>query len=350
MKRTLDSFYLAAAALLLPLWLVLLTPLSNRELFAADKPDWVDGLSARYPEASYLSGAGFGDSRQTAENSAYAAIARIFRSEVRSVNREEENFRQTEKEKKVGVDRKIDIRNQTEVSTQKVLEQVQIVERWVDPISKVHYALAVLDRSKAASSLRQKADAAEMEAKEWEKRAEKSPGKLEKVRALRKAMLAAAVVEEYEGDLRVIQPGRSPLGVGLVRSTEMRRQLAELLGEHFRVGVHIRGPHASAVQDAILASLHEKGFTSGSEEEIVISGQVDFQEAESQDPKWHFVRWTAHLTLEEKETGKTFGSINRSGREGQLSPNEASRRALFVLQTEMNQTVGEKLLQFIYGE
>jgi hypothetical protein len=350
MNKNDHSFNLRRTALSLPLCLLLLTVLSGRIALAEGKPDWVDGVSARYPEESYLSGVGFGDSRQMAENSAYAALARIFKSEVRSVTREEENFRQTEKEKKVGVDRKIDIQNQTNVSTQKVLEQVRVAERWTDPVSQVNYALAVLDRSKAASSLRQKTDAAEMETKEWEKRAEKSPDKLEKARALRKAMIAAAAVEEYQSDLRIIQPARASLGVGMTPSSELRRQLIELLGQHFQVGVHISGPHAPDVQNAILAALHDKGMISGPEEEIVINGQVDFQESGPQDPKWHYVRWNAHLTLEEKGTGKTFGSVNRSGREGQLSTSEADRKALFTLQKEINETIGEIILRFIYGE
>ena len=345
--KKLHSF-LRRASVLLSFWIVL-APLSDGKALAENKPDWVDGNSAQYPEASYLSGVGFGDSRQGAENSAYGAIARIFKSDIRSVTSEEENFRQTEKGKKIGVDRKVDIQNRTEVSSKKVLEQVRIAERWVDPVSQVQYALAVLDRSKAASSLRQKGDAAEMEAKEWEKRAEKSSNKIEKARALRKAIRAAAAAEEVEADLRVIQPSRAAMG-GLGGAGELQHRLSELLDQHFRVGVHLRGPHAAAVQDAILAGLHEKGFTSGSEEDIAINGQVDFQESGPQDPKWHYVRWTAHLTLEEKETGKTFGSVNRSGREGQLSPAEADRKALFSLQTEMDETVGEILLQFIYGE
>ncbi len=350
MKKKVYLPCLKTVAITFLLWPLFLGSLFDGEAFAASKPDWVDGVSVQYPEASYLSGVGFGDNRQMAENSAYAALSRVFKSEVQSITVEEENFRQTEKEKKVGVDRKIDIRNQTKVSTKKVLEQVRIVERWVDPVSLVHYALAALDRSKAASSLRQKADAAEMEAKEWENRAEKSSGKIEKARALRKATAAAATAEGYEADLRVIEPARASLGGDLVRSGELQHQLSELLAQHFPVGVHIRGPHAPAVQDAILTGLHGKGFTSGLREEISIHGQIDFKETGPQDPKWHYVRWTAHLTLEEKESGKTFGSINRSGREGQLSPSEASQKALLALTTEVNETVGAILLKFIYGE
>lgn len=330
--------------------LIILSLFPAESLPADKKPDWVDGPGGRYPEELYLVGVGFGDSRQGAENSAYAALARIFRAEVRSTTEEVENFKQREKTKGVEVDRRIDIQSRTEVSTDKKLEQVRIAERWVDPTSQVHYALAVLDRSEGAASLRQKAAAAEMEAKEWESRARQAAGKLEKVRSLRKAAAAAALGESYEADLRVIQPGSAAPGLGLVSSAALRHQLAELLSRHFQVAISISGPHAASVESAILAGLHEKGFTGGPDEEIVIDGRVDFEEAGPVDPKWHYVRWTARLTLKEKETEQVFGSINRSGREGQLSAREANQKALFALQTELNALVGEKLLEYLYGE
>ena len=319
-------------------------------LFAEQKPEWVDGTSPQYPDASYMVGVGFGDTRQGAENSAYTALARVFKAQVRSSTREQEDFRQREEGGKTETGRKIDIQGTTEVSTEKVLEQVRIAERWVDPVSKVQYALAVLDRAKAASDLRRKSTAAEMEAKEWEGRAKKASDKLQRARALRKAILAARLNEGYEADLRIIQPMGGDAGAALVSSSALNDQLSLLLDEHFRVGVHITGPRADAVRDAILAGLHEKGFTSGSREDIVVGGDVGFEEVDLKDPKWHYVRWTAHLTLTEKETGKVFGSLTRSGREGQLSRAEADRKALVALQTEMTETVGETLLKFIFGE
>lgn len=342
MKRFI-RFILIFSSLMLPLFET--TGFS----LAAEKPDWVDGPSTEYPEASFLIGVGSGDTRQRAEDSAYAALARIFRAEIRSATQEREDFRQTEKGKKVEVDRTVDLQNQTEVSTRKVLEQVRIAERWTDSVSKVHYALAVLDRAKSASALRQKSLDAEMEAREWEERAKKSTDPLDQARALHKALLAARQTEIYESDLRVIQPTGRADGLK-VSAAALDDQLKNLLSRSFKVDVQIDGPHAAAVRDAILAGLHHEGFISGGEGDLLIKGSVGLEEADLKDPRWHYVRWTADLTLIRKEGQKEFGRIQRSGKEGHLTPKEAERKARVVLQKEISEAVGEQVLNLIYGE
>jgi hypothetical protein len=340
MDRHIRSFFRFSGTVFVLFWVT--------RLFAAGKPDWVDGPSSQYPDTSYMVGVGFGDHRQAAENSAYAALARVFKTHVRSEIIEQEAFQQMEDGSKQEIDRRVDIQSQTGISTDKVLEQVRIVERWVDLVSQVHYALAVLDRAQAASSLRQRSLEAEREAEMWEGRAKRSSSKLEQARALRKAIQAARLNEAYRADLRIVQPTGE--GISSVHSAALQDQLRSLLSRHFQIGVQITGPHADAVRDAILAGLHEKGFASGPQGDILIQGKVDFEVAGPQDPQWHYVRWQAHLTLIEEEMQKAFGSINRSGREGQLSPSEAERKALSALQREITDTVGESVLQWIYGE
>jgi len=341
MKRFI-RFMLLLSSVALPLF-------DNGIVFAGGKPDWVDGPSGEYPEASFMIGVGSGDTRQRAEESAYAALARIFRAEIRSATHEREDFRQVENGKKIEVDRTVDLRNQTEVSTEKVLEQVRIAERWTDSVSKVHYALAVLDRAKSASALRQKSLDSELEAREWEERAKKSTDPLSQARALHKALLAARQTEIYESDLRVIQPtGR---GDGLkVSAAVLDDQLKNLLSRAFKVDVQIEGPQAAAVRDAILAGLHNEGFTSGGEGDLLIKGRVGLEETDLKDPKWHYVRWSADLTLSQKEGQKEFGRIQRSGKEGHLTPKEAERKALIALQKEISETVGQTVLKLVYGE
>ncbi|MBI3803955.1 MAG: LPP20 family lipoprotein [Nitrospirae bacterium] len=321
---------------------------SATSLLAAEKPDWVDGAGAHYPDATYLTGVGSGDTRQKAEDSAYAALARIFRTEVRSTVQEREDFKQAEKTQGVEVDRRVDIQNQTVVSTDKVLEQVRIAERWADPVSQVYYALAVLDRAKSAAALRQQSLDAETEAREWESRAKRATDPMEQARALRKAILAARRTESYEADLRVVQPtGR---GEGLnVNPALLDAQLRELLSRAFRVDVHIEGPYGAPVRDALLAKLHEKGLTGAPDGEILIQGEVGMEPVDLNDPRWHYARWTAHVTLTQKEGQKIFGGLQRSGREGHLSAKEADRKALSAMQKELSESVGETLLNFIYG-
>ena len=51
--------------------------------WALKMPSWVEDPGRDYADSRYLTGVGSGDSRQAAEDSAYAALSRIFRAEIR---------------------------------------------------------------------------------------------------------------------------------------------------------------------------------------------------------------------------------------------------------------------------
>ncbi len=331
--------------------LSLILVLSTTPAFPEDKPDWVDGLSHQYPDVSYLTGVGFGDARQAAEDSAYGAIAKIFRSEVHSMTHQSESFRQKEKSSaKTEIDRDVAIKTEISVTSRKMLEQVQIVDHWVDPVSKVHYGLAVLNRSKAASTLRQKLLNAESDAKMWERRAKGEADPLNKAKTLHKAVKAAQQTEEYEADLRVVSSkARSQRAEGSDAAL-LQDQLDRVLNEHFQVGVDVIGPHSFEVESAILEGLHHKGFRVGPAATLIVEGRVRFQKTGPMDPVWHYVQWNALISLKQKETGQIFGTILRAGREGQLSPEAAEQKALSALQTALSISIGDEVFRFIFGE
>lgn len=318
---------------------------------ADSKPDWVDGLSPHYPQTTYLTGVGFGDDRQAAQNSAYAAISRIFRSEISSVAQEEERFRQTEEsEQETRIDRTVDIQSQTAIHSKIVLEQIQIVEHWIDPVSKVRYALAVLNRSRASSSLRQKHLEAEQALKTWEARAKEAETHLAAAKALYKAVGASKQADEYQNQLRVIDPGKPATAEQPGRTGVLEGELQKLLGQYFQVAVELSGDHAEEVGAAILEGLTRKGFASGPDAKLIISGTIRFEETGPKSPVWHFVRWSTRIALTEKESGQVFGSIRRTGREGQLSAKEAEQKSLAALQSELDKMIGKTVVQFIFGE
>src|SRR3972149_4213731 len=65
-------------------FLYLLTSCTISPAFSALKPDWIEGASRKYPAELYLTGVGYGDARNDAEDSAFAALARIFQAEIHS--------------------------------------------------------------------------------------------------------------------------------------------------------------------------------------------------------------------------------------------------------------------------
>ncbi len=325
--------------------------LGNQIAFSDTKPAWVDGASLQYPQNTHLTAVGFGDDRQSAESSAYGAIARIFRSEIHSVTQEAERFSQTEgSREETRVDRSVDIQSQTAVRSKIALEQVQIVEHWVDPLSKVHYALAAMNRSQAAMSLRQKMLEAASEAKTWEVRAKEASEPLVSAKALQKALKASKRVDEYQSHLRVIDSGKTNLDGGLSLTPDLKGQLNTLLNEHFQVELVLSGPHAKDVEAAILEGLNQQGFTLGPNSSLLVTGVIRFEKTGPKSPVWHFVRWSTRITLTEKASGQVFGTIRRTGREGQLSPDAADEKALIALQDELSETVGHSVYQFIFGE
>lgn len=317
---------------------------------AEPKPDWVDGQSLHYPEMTYLTGVGFGDDRQSAESSAYAAMARIFKSEIRSVTKESESFRQTESsQKETKIDRKLDIQQRTAVQSKIVLEQVKIAEHWLDPVAKVHYALAVLNRDKAAAAFRRKLLEAELEAKTWLARAGQAERPLLTAKALNQALVASRQADAYQAKLRVLTPDQaSPLEESAM-SADVQHQLNVLLNTHFQVEIVLEGPHAAEVEASVLEGLNRIGLTGGPDAKLAVTGVIRFEVTGPKSPVWHFVRWSTRITLTEKESGQVFGSIRRTGREGQLSPEEAEQKSLIALQSEVNKSIGKIVFQFIFG-
>ena len=89
------------------------------------KPAWIDGVSADYPSAQYLTGVGQGDNRAVAEDRAYAAVARIFKAEVSAQSKDWESYLVVEQRGSSRDERRLTLDNLTRVSTDKVLENVE---------------------------------------------------------------------------------------------------------------------------------------------------------------------------------------------------------------------------------
>src|SRR5207253_9896632 len=117
-------------------------------------PDWVNGPTAAvYPEAQYMIGVGQGDSRTVAEQRAYTALSRIFKADITSQSRDWETYLNLEHTGSHHIERRLRVETMTQVSTDKLLENVRIADTWNDPKTNLFSALAVLDRASARAAL-----------------------------------------------------------------------------------------------------------------------------------------------------------------------------------------------------
>jgi len=326
---------------------------------AATAPDWVNGPSKKYPASVYLTGVGYADTRQAAEDRAYAAISKIFAAEINSKTQEWEKYLQTDAKGRTEDSRQINIEQATEVSTKKVLENVTIAETWLDESKAVYYVLAVMDRQHAASALRDRITSLDLKVEELLKQA-KQGNKLQTVRALHGAVANLLLREAYNTELRVVNPSGkgSESGVSLAATNQ---DLREFLAKNFKIMVAVTGENSEPIRNAIVEGLNRQGLPvvaagltpSDFQPDLLVKGAVTLEPVQMPaggSPRTHFVRWAAAFDLTDEASQQVIGSVARQGREGHLTEPEAEARALRSAEQEVSDDVGRQIADFIYGK
>ena len=318
---------------------------------SASKPDWIEGKSRKYSSEQYLTGVGYGDDRKAAEDSALAAIARIFQAEIHSKTSELEKYTQTDVKGKTHSSRDIQIDQITSVATNKALEDITIAEVWDDESENRTYALAVMDRRHAMVSIREKITAIDSDIAVMQQKSVTVSDKIEKARTIRAILKSLLDREVYNTDLRIINPS----GTGIeppMTLFAVKQQLQAILSNEIHIGVQLEGPHNKDVRSSIIEGLTKEGFSveeQGDIEnlDILVRGVVSFENADL--PQWKFVRWDITIDLVNQTNGKVFGSFTRHGREGHLNFREAEDKAVKALQKDIVNELSQQLVSFIYG-
>ncbi|MEK6656797.1 MAG: LPP20 family lipoprotein [Nitrospirota bacterium] len=324
-------------------------------VYAEKRPEWINNPAASYSDDKYLTGVGEGDTQKSAEERAYAAIARIFRVEVSAKSVELEKYLQVEAKGKTEAQRQIAIEEMTKVSSDKILENVKIVQTWQDKTTARYYALAAINRSHAAAALKERINILDAEAKDFFKKANEAADKFEKIRSLRRTIKTLALREAYNADFRILNSA----GTGLestINLGNITQELEEFISKGFNVYAAVSGDKGSAIRKAVIEGLNREGFSVLKENkeaaaaDMLIIGEAAIWKADIPDPKWRYVRWCADFQLIDAKNGKTFGNISRSGKEGHLTLSEAENKAMSVMQKEIVSAITGQAANFVYGE
>ena len=321
------------------------------------KPGWVDGRSADYPSSQYLTGVGQADTRSNAEDQAYAAVARIFKAEVAAQAKDWESYLVVENRGVSNTERRLTIDSVTKVSTDKVLENVRIVDVWYDSESRVYYALSMMNRSQAEASLMEKVVALDRTIDTDVTESRQAIDKLAKVRALRRAGRNLVLREVYNTDLRVIRPS----GQGTPSAyqvNELSGELEQFLATNLVLAVQVSGDHAEPVGRALAEGLIREGLRvttkmegeEGGAPELIVRGTVRLFPIEVRDPHFKYVRWCSDFEVVEPGTRRVVGATAHGGREGHLTEREATAKTLRVMQQELSSDVAKAIAAHIFGE
>ncbi len=329
------------------------------------KPDWVEGVSAVYPSWQYLVGVGQAESRVVAEDRAYAAVARIFKAEVSAHAKDWESYLVIEQRGQSSAERRLTLDNLTRVSTDKVLENVRIVDRWVDVHRGLHYALAGMHRSQSETSFMERMTELDRSIGDDVEEAHRSSDKLAKVRALRRAARNLVLRETYNTDLRVIRPSGQGIAASY-RVSELTHELEQFLTTNLVLAVAMSGDQAEPMQRALTEGLLKEGLqitsrawrgdrsmdgdSSGSSPELLVRGVVRVWPIDVRDPQFKFVRWCSDLEVVDVTSQRVVGALATGGKEGHLSEREAIAKAVRVMQQAFSTDVAKAIAGHVYGE
>ncbi|MCP9463292.1 MAG: LPP20 family lipoprotein [Nitrospira sp.] len=326
-------------------------------LSAQARPSWIDDPHQAYPSAAYLTGVGQAENRQGAADQAYAAVARIFKANVDSHAKDWEAYFLVEKRGSTTEERRLALETVTKVSTDKVLENVRIMETWYDRVKGVYYALAVMDRAQAEMALLERLSALDQAIEADVSESRRVSDAVLKVRKLRRAAKNLVVRDVYNADLRIIrlsgQGVRSPY-----QADRILQELEDVLATDLTVAVQVFGDHAEVAQQALAEGLVREGITviAGAEDRerndtaLIIRGVTKLMPVQVHDSFFKYVRWCGDVELWERATGRVMGIVSGSGKEGHLTEREAMARALRALRRHLSSEMAPAITAHLFGE
>lgn len=329
------------------------------------KPDWIDGVSVAYPSGQYLVGVGQAESRAVAEDRAYAAVARIFKAEVSAQAKDWESYLVIEQRGHSSEERRLTLDNLTRVSTDKVLENVRIVDRWVDGHNGLHYALAGMHRPQAETSFMERITELDRSISDDVEEAHRPSDKLAKVRALRRAARNLVLRETYNADLRVIRPSGQGTAAAY-RVSELTHELEQFLATNLVLAVAVTGDQIEPAQRALTEGLLKEGLqvtsrpwggdrsigsdSGGPSPELLVRGLVRVWPIDVRDPQFKFVRWCSDFEVVDLTSQRVVGALSKGGKEGHLTEREATAKVVRVMQQEFSTDVAKAIASHVYGE
>ena len=119
------------------------------------KPSWIDNPEVEYPSQQYLTATGYASQRDVAANSALANLAKIFTVDINADTKEFSKAITSNSSGAYTIENTQELSRSVVTTTDLELEGAIIKETWVSPVGE-HYALAILEKQRAARNLTQK--------------------------------------------------------------------------------------------------------------------------------------------------------------------------------------------------
>jgi len=297
------------------------------------RPAWIEGESAKWTRSQYVTGVGSGDDEESAADRARGEISRVFSSSVNVDTSVEETESSVDVDGRKTITFSQQVAQNVRTASKKMLEGVEIVERWKDAASSRYYALATLSKGKALAAVEERTRALDADATQWQTRLDGSTDKFERAKAGAKLAALLKGRLDLENDRRVLGGGplASTVDVSAAKSAAARAL------EALNVVVIATGDHSEDVETGIVTGLVAAGLMGkrgnpGDAGDMLVESQSGAQTVDGGDDKrWKWFRAAATVTLKDGRENKSFARFEVSERAASGDVGEAKRRAAAAL-------------------
>ena len=306
---------------------------------APSQPDWVSGTSSRYPDTQYLTGRGQATTVDEARDRARADLAKIFEVAIAVSSEDVQTYSVGAKapgQYEAQATRHIATR------TDQIVRGIQIAELWQDPVTKTAYALAVLPRLPAATSLRQEIERLDGATRTYLDQARASDDLFIKIGAASHALDAQLERQAYQKSLKIVDlTGR---GVEPEwNSAKLAADLAELL-KRVRVATRVPPQAPPGFGEIVNGAVAAAGFMieTGDKPDFVLDADLTLQDLGLQEG-WYWQRGTLEVRLTEASTNRVRGGqrwpIKTSARDKASSQSRALDEVDKLLKQDLRATI-----------
>jgi len=320
-------------------------------------PEWIVSSKRLYPPEQFLTGMGEGSNRDQAEKRAYAAVARIFSAKVQAQSFDQESYAIQETGETSRTQRTLQLEQRTQVTTNKVLKNVKILDVWYQPSTRRFFALAGLDRQQAQQAIMDRLKDWDLSIESMVEQGRVHPQKIQRIRGYKQALTQLMAREYLNAELQVIRPSGESHPPPY-RIPDLQQEFQDFVSSEVVISVSMDGENSEEMERAILGGLKQEGLhghrVSGGDtrmsrtEDVVIIGHAQLWTIDLPDPLFKYVRWCSDIDIYEQPSRRLIGVISETGREGHVTEREAKVRANGAMQEVVSRAVARVLTQSIF--
>ncbi len=309
----------------------------------SSQPDWINGNSSKYPPTKYLTGKGEANYQAVARDRARADLAKIF--EVRIQEQSEDSVRSNNQTAEGKTNLRLEASASRDISTQtnQIISGIQIAETWQDKASKQFHVLAVLERMKAAASLRENIDKLDEATSLAIRRARQSDNLLQKISLAHTALQAQLERETYNKQLKIVDYSGRGLRSPYTLATLARDRDALL--QRVKIYTKVSSDPLGNLDDALKAAISTAGFTHVNEtgkDAYTLKAKLTLNENKDAQG-WYWQRGALEINLTQTSSQQVLGSkrwsIKESAQDRAISRKRVRDRIDKILKTELRQTL-----------